>query len=66
MSYQPSYERSHALVVGIDAYEALPPLQTAVHDAEGVTRALRDDLGFEVMLLRDAEATREFDPELHL
>jgi uncharacterized protein YvpB len=57
-SYQPYYEASHALVVGIDAYEKLQPLETAVYDAEAVAGALRDDLGFEVTLLRNAEATR--------
>ena len=59
-TYQPFYERSHALVIGINAYDpGLPPLQTAVQDAEAVARVLEEDLSFEVALLRDQEATRD-------
>jgi len=58
--YQPVYENSHALVIGINDYgSAFPPLQTALQDAEAVARTLADDLGFSVSLLRDAEATRD-------
>ncbi len=58
-AYRARYEKSHALVIGIDAYDALPPLQTAVHDAQAVAGALADQLGFEVALLCDARATRD-------
>ncbi len=58
--YRPRYDRSLALVIGIDAYQGrLPPLITAVRGAEAVATELRDDLGFEVTLLRDREATRD-------
>ena len=40
-------ERRFALVIGIDAYESVPPLQKAVNDARTMTSVLRD-LGFEV------------------
>jgi formylglycine-generating enzyme required for sulfatase activity len=56
--YQPHYEKSHALVIGINDYGELGPLDTAIHDAEGVAKSLKEDLGFEVTLLRDAEASR--------
>jgi formylglycine-generating enzyme required for sulfatase activity len=59
VAYQSHYEKSYALVIGIDAYQALPPLETAVHGAETVARILEENLGFEVTLLRDAEATRD-------
>ncbi len=59
MAYQPYYARSHALVVGIDAYAALPPLQTASHDAKATAQYLTDSLGFEVRLLCDSDATRD-------
>ncbi len=39
--------RRFALVIGIDAYESVPPLQKAVNDARTMTSVLRE-LGFEV------------------
>ncbi len=58
--YKDTYNKSHALVIGIDDYPAsLPPLRAAVHGAESVARLLRESLGFDVTLLRNAEATRE-------
>ena len=60
LTYQPTYEKSHALVIGINDYGPdLPPLQVAVQDAEAVARSLGDDLGFDVVLLRDQEGTRD-------
>lgn len=44
----------HALVIGIDAYQHLPRLETAVRDAEGVAAVLRDSYGFKVTLLTNA------------
>jgi len=56
----PSTGRYYALVIGINAYPApIPPLKTAVHDAEDVARVLHDRYGFDVELLRNGEATRE-------
>lgn len=42
-------QERHALVVGIDAYEALPPLTRAVNDARAVAATL-ERLGFAVTL----------------
>ncbi|WP_282012213.1 caspase family protein [Nitrospina watsonii] len=51
----PSMEgRYHALIIGINHYRHLPPLQTAIHDAEEVERILRDHYGFATTLLVDA------------
>ena len=44
----------HALVIGINGYLALPPLQTAKNDAEAVAKSLTQDYGFRVTLLLDA------------
>ena len=47
-----------ALVIGIDAYRGgIPPLASAVRDAEAVARQLEQGHGYEVALLRDAGAT---------
>lgn len=42
-----------ALVIGNEAYEHAPPLQTPVRDAQDVARSLRD-LNFDVTVLTDA------------
>lgn len=42
-----------ALVIGNEAYQYAPPLQTPVRDAQDVARSLRD-LGFDVTVLTDA------------
>ena len=44
----------HALVIGNNAYQTLPPLKTAVGDAQAVARALKATYGFKVKLLTDA------------
>ena len=54
----PLYAASHAVVVGIDAYEHLPRLRAAVADARVVAEELTRR-GMEVQLLVDGEATRE-------
>ncbi len=51
------FGRYHALVVGNDAYQNLPELETARRDARAVARLLEERYGFEVALLEDA--TRE-------
>jgi hypothetical protein len=48
----------YALVIGIDAYQNLPKLQTAVGDAQAVDQILRQRYGFQTTLLIDAQATR--------
>jgi hypothetical protein len=50
----PRFGRYHALVIGNNAYAYLPPLETAVPDAEAVAAMLRDTYNFDVMLLLDA------------
>ena len=53
------FERSHALVIGINHYpdKAWPPLSYAVKDAEGMAAFLKAQ-GFEVTMLLNEEATR--------
>lgn len=48
------FGRYHLLAIGIDAYESLPRLKTAVSDAKAVARLLGDAYGFETKLLLDA------------
>lgn len=51
------YARSHAVVIGVDAYSVLKPLKGAVRDAEAVASEF-EQRGIEVTLLRDGDATR--------
>jgi hypothetical protein len=44
----------HALVIGIDEYETLPKLKTAVADARSVARTLEENYGYKVRLLENA------------
>ncbi len=44
----------HALVIGINDYTSLPPLKTAIGDAEAVGQLLADQYGFEVRLAVNA------------
>jgi LysM repeat protein len=46
--------RYYALVIGIDAYAHLDPLDTAVTDAVAVSQVLEKRYGFEVIFLPDA------------
>jgi hypothetical protein len=57
--YSPTYHASQALVVGIDSYQNLPELATAVHGAQAVARHLRDVLGFTVTELYGDDTSRE-------
>lgn len=51
-------QRCIAVLIGIDAYQSgVPMLRNAVHDVESVAKVLQQDHGYEVRLLRDAEAT---------
>jgi hypothetical protein len=45
----------HALVIGIDNYKNLPKLKTAINDARGVTKILKDEYGFKVTTLIDPD-----------
>jgi len=44
----------HALVIGINDYRSLPPLKTAVGDAQAIAEILSKSYGFHVTLLVDA------------
>jgi uncharacterized caspase-like protein len=50
--------RYHALVIGINNYENLPKLKTAVTDARAVAQVLIDDYGYSVTLLTDINRDR--------
>ena len=49
-----SFGNYHALVIGNDDYRLMPRLQTAVNDAKEVARLLREQYGFKVTLLLNA------------
>lgn len=51
---QIDYGNYHALVIGIDNYDALPKLNTAVADAREVARTLEANYGYSVHLLENA------------
>jgi hypothetical protein len=54
-----SLGRYHALMIGINAYENQPRLQSAVKDVKDIARVLKGQYGFESFtLLLDKEATR--------
>ena len=46
--------RYHALVIGINAYESLPRLETAINDARAIGKVLEEAYGYNVRLLLDA------------
>ncbi len=48
------FGRYHALVIGNNAYQHLPPLVTAAGDAQSVSALLRDEYDFQVTTLVDA------------
>jgi uncharacterized caspase-like protein len=55
-----AFDRSVALVMGVNAYQrGIPPLRTAVPDAEAIGTLLEVEHGFTKILLRDGEVTRE-------
>jgi peptidoglycan hydrolase-like protein with peptidoglycan-binding domain len=49
------FGRYHALVIGNDEYRSLSPLETAVADATAIAKLLRDEYGFEVKLMTNAD-----------
>ena len=50
--------KNYALLIGINLYQQIPKLQTAVHDAKEVARVLEEQYGFTATLLLDEKATR--------
>jgi hypothetical protein len=60
--YLSAYEKSWALIIGINVYRHISPLGFARHDAEAIANILTDLFGFpkdNVTLLLDKAATRE-------
>ena len=53
-----NYGNYHALVIGNNDYDHLPKLKTAVNDAGTVASVLRDDYGFSVKLLKNANRSQ--------
>ena len=45
----------HALVIGNNAYQFLPPLKSAINDARAVAEVLSEKYGFKVTLIEDAD-----------
>ncbi len=61
LNYRPQYEKSWALVIGINRYQHTNPLANACADATSVAEILVGELGFpkeNVFLLLDDQATR--------
>jgi uncharacterized caspase-like protein len=61
ISYKPYYQSSWALVIGINAYQNVPPLSYACNDADSVSKLLVDELEFpadNVFILKDGDATK--------
>jgi len=59
--YSTRYTNSHAVVVGVDAYDSVGTLEYAVNDSRGVARTLTEAYRFQpenITLLTDFEATR--------
>ncbi len=51
----------HAVVIGINDYETLPDLKTALADARAVARMLKDQYGYKVHLLENPTRTEMLD-----
>ena len=45
-SLKAEYTGSWALIIGIDSYSHLSPLQAAVNDAAAIAKVLKDKFGF--------------------
>jgi hypothetical protein len=58
INYQPLYNKSWALIVGVDDYKHFSPLVTAVRGAQAIGDFFREQLGFEVNELYNEQATR--------
>lgn len=59
MRYKASYNNAHALIIGIDRYDYLNDLATAVRGANAVKDILESTYGFKTTQLLDANATDE-------
>lgn len=66
---KPTYDRSFALIIGINKYQSASPLHCAVNDAEAIASVLRTRFGFEqenITLLLNQDATRSAIYEAYL
>ncbi len=56
VAYLPQVQRKVAVLIGIDHYQdkKIPSLESAVPDVEAVSKVLRQRLGYEVEVVRDA------------
>ncbi len=50
--------KNYALIIGINRYQQIPKLQTAVNDAQDVAKTLQEFYGFSPIVLLDEQATR--------
>ncbi|MGD1849282.1 MAG: caspase domain-containing protein [Cyanophyceae cyanobacterium] len=51
-------QRNFAIIIGVNAYEnGIPPLKTAVNDAQAIGELLAERYGYQVLNLLDADAT---------
>lgn len=59
--YLPKYDKSHALIIGVDAYQNVSPLMHAANDARAIAEILTKKFAFpseNVTVLLDSTATR--------
>jgi len=62
MKYQPRYNESRALIIGINKYQYTSHLDYATNDADVIAKILEDRYAFveeNIVLLKDAEASRD-------
>ncbi|MGD2093492.1 MAG: caspase family protein [Phycisphaerales bacterium] len=62
MLYKPKYESRKALIIGIDKYKNVSPLNYACSDATALAKVLKEKFSFEeedIILLKDNEATKD-------
>src|ERR1041384_4325209 len=68
-SYRAEYANSWALLIGINTYQRVPPLQNAREDATAMAQVLQDRFAFpadHLTLLLDEHATRDAIREHYL
>ena len=53
------YKKKIWVAIGINEYEGFPSLQNAVSDAEEITTFAKEKLNFQIILLRNQEATKQ-------
>ncbi|MGB2862695.1 MAG: caspase family protein, partial [Sedimentisphaerales bacterium] len=61
MKYEPRYNKSRALIIGINKYQHAQPLDYATNDADAIAGVLGNQYDFreeDIMRLKDSEASR--------